>query len=126
MSSTGDETIMYKILHKDDWAEAETVGVFKGAGIDLQDGFIHFSTAAQAKETASAYFSGQEGLVLVAVETEGFMKNDQLKWEASRGGAKFPHLFATLDPKKILWVKDLPVGVDGSHQFPDLVQNKSL
>ena len=114
-----DTKVIYKILHRDEWAQAEKDGVFKGAGIDLQDGFIHCSTAQQAQPTAALYFAGQDNLVLVAVETEHFTA-EQLKWEASRENELFPHLFTTLDPKQILWVKELPIGPDGAHVFPSL------
>ena len=107
---------IYKIIGKDAWAVAEAAGVFKGASIDLTDGYIHFSTAAQAPETAALHFTAQTGLVLVSVATEGL--GDALKWEASRGGDLFPHLYEPLAMKHVSRVDELPVGPDGTHQFP--------
>ena len=110
---------IYKIIDKDEWATAEAAGVFKGASIDLRDGYIHFSTAAQATETAALHFTEQEGLVLVSVSTKEL--GDALKWEASRGGDLFPHLYAPLEMRHVARVDDLPVGPDGKHVFPDHV-----
>ncbi|MDF1847956.1 MAG: DUF952 domain-containing protein [Parvibaculaceae bacterium] len=107
---------IYKIISKDEWAAAEAAGVFKGASIDLTDGYIHFSTAAQAPETAALHFSGQEGLLLVSVSTEAL--GEALKWEASRGGDLFPHLYAPLEMNHVTRVDDLPVGSNSKHQFP--------
>ena len=109
---------IYKIAPEALWREAETNGRFTGAPIDVADGFIHFSTAEQAIETAAKWFAGQRDLVLVAVD--GDTLGDKLKWEPSRGGALFPHLYAPLDLKAVLWVRPLPLGADGAHQFPAL------
>ena len=108
--------LIYKILPEADWRAAERAGVFAGAGIDLNDGYIHFSTAAQAQETADKHFAGQTGLVLVAVDAERL--GPAVKWEVSRGGALFPHLHGTLATADALWVKPLPLGKDGRHVFP--------
>ncbi|TGT38584.1 DUF952 domain-containing protein [Mesorhizobium sp. M8A.F.Ca.ET.165.01.1.1] len=110
--------IIYKITPQAPWREAEANGRFTGAPIDIADGFIHFSTAEQAGETAAKHFSGRTDLLLVAVD--GTSLGDALKYEVSRGGALFPHLYGVLDPKAVLWVKPLPLGADGSHQFPAL------
>lgn len=110
--------IIYKIAPRALWNEAVAKGVFAGAGIDLADGYIHFSTAEQALETAAKHFAGQAGLVLVAIDGARF--GDALRWEVSRGGALFPHLYAELPVDAALWVKDLPLGTDGKHQFPEL------
>ena len=109
--------LIYKIAPRALWREAEARGKFAGAPVDLADGFIHFSTAAQVRETAAKHFAGQDDLVLVAVAAEGL--GDALKWEVSRGGALFPHLYASLDPATAAWVKELPLGADGSHIFPE-------
>jgi uncharacterized protein (DUF952 family) len=114
-----DKTI-YKIVPRELWQEARVTGLFKGAAIDLTDGYIHFSTAAQAVETARLYFAGQSDLLLVAVDATLF--GDALKWEASRGGALFPHLYADLPLDAVLWEKPLPLGADGLHVFPNLVE----
>lgn len=108
--------LIYKILSETDWHAAERVGLFAGAGIDVQDGYIHFSTAEQAQETAAKHFAGQSGLVLVAVDAEKLGAG--IKWEVSRGGALFPHLYGTLPTRSVLWVKPLPLGADGKHVFP--------
>ncbi|WP_421914493.1 DUF952 domain-containing protein [Mesorhizobium sp.] len=110
--------IIYKIAPETLWREAEANGRFTGAPIDVADGFIHFSTAGQVKETAAKHFAGQTGLLLVAIDGAGL--GDRLKYEVSRGGALFPHLYGSLDLKAVLWVRLLPVGADGAHQFPVL------
>lgn len=111
-------TLIYKIAPQALWRQAEADGVFAGAPVDLADGYIHFSTAAQVRETAARHFAGQDGLVLVAVDAGGL--GEALKWEPSRGGALFPHLYAALDPAAALWVRPLPLGADGAHIFPEL------
>ncbi|MFG1347019.1 DUF952 domain-containing protein [Xanthobacter autotrophicus DSM 431] len=110
--------VVYKICPADLWAEAEAKGVFAGAQVDHQDGFIHFSTAAQAQETARRHFAGQAGLKLVAVEVAPL--GAALKWEPSRGGDLFPHLYGPLPLSAVAWVKDLPLGADGAHAFPEM------
>ena len=110
--------IIYKITPEAPWREAEASGRFTGAPIDVADGFIHFSTAAQVKETAAKHFSGQTDLLLVAID--GSSLGAALKYEVSRGGALFPHLYGALDLKAVLWVQPLPLGADGMHQFPVL------
>ena len=109
---------IYKICSKKEWQVACTNKRFEGAEIDVRDGYIHFSTAAQVKETARLHFSGLEDLVLVAVETK--MLEPDLKWEVSRGGNFFPHLFAALDVEAVKSVTELPVAEDGLHIFPVL------
>jgi uncharacterized protein (DUF952 family) len=108
--------LIYKILSAAEWQEAERDGIFKGAGIDLNDGFIHFSTAEQAAETAGKHFAAQAGLVLVAVDAEKL--RPALKWEVSRGGQLFPHLYASLPTRDVAWARPLPLGPDGEHVFP--------
>lgn len=112
------DRIIYKIAPRAQWADAEAAGVFEGAPIDLADGFIHFSTAAQAKETAAKHFAGQADLLLIAVDTAKL--GTALKYEVSRGGALFPHLYAPLELSAVVWVKDLPLGPDGAHEFPEI------
>lgn len=108
--------LIYKIFRAPEWAALQADGETAGAPVDLADGFVHFSTAEQAEETAAKHFAGVDGLVLLAVESETL--GDALKWEVSRGGAKFPHLYALLRLDSVLWSKPLPF-VDGVHQFPD-------
>ncbi|QRG06442.1 DUF952 domain-containing protein [Xanthobacter dioxanivorans] len=110
--------LVFKICPASLWAEAQAKGVFAGAPVDHADGFIHFSTAAQARETAARHFAGQADLKLVAVEAAPL--GAALKWEPSRGGDLFPHLYAPLPVSAVRWVKDLPLGPDGAHLFPDL------
>jgi len=107
---------IYKILSAAEWRAAEVTGVFRGAGIDLADGYIHFSTSEQAAETAAKHFAGRRDLVLVAVDAEAL--GPALKWEVSRGGALFPHLYDRFATARALWVKPLPLGPDGKHVFP--------
>jgi len=111
-------TTIYKICSSAEWQAACADGYFKGAAIDLQDGYIHFSTASQVKETARLHFAGQKNLVLVGVDVKNLGIN--LKWEASRGGDLFPHLFAALDVTAAKSVTTLEVGEDGLHIFPEL------
>ena len=110
-------TLIYKISPGKDWQQAEARGRFSGAPVDLADGFIHFSAADQVRETAAKHFAGQEGLVLVAIEAEAL--GEGLKWEPSRGGALFPHLYGELDMSAVRWVRELPLGADGAHLFPE-------
>lgn len=109
--------LIYKIVPEPLWREAEAAGVFLGAPVDFADGYIHFSTAAQARETAAKHFSGQDNLLLAAIDEDRL--GPALKYEVSRGGALFPHLYAPLDLAAVVWVKPLPLGDDGAHVFPD-------
>jgi uncharacterized protein (DUF952 family) len=109
---------IYKIVPASLWQKAKAAGIFEGAAIDLSDGFIHFSTAAQARETAARHFAGQADLLLVAVDGDAL--GDTLVYEPSRGGDLFPHLYATLPLSAVLWEKPLPLGPDGAHQFPEM------
>lgn len=113
-------TIIYKIVSADLWQAAETAGSFSGAGIDLADGYIHFSTAAQARRTAELYFRGQQNLLLVAVDGESL--GAALKYEPSRGGDLFPHLYGVLPLAAVIWVKPLPLDADGNHLFPEILE----
>lgn len=108
-------TLIYKIVSEPSWRAAEAAGVFDGAPVDLADGFIHFSTAAQVEETAAKHFADQSGLLLVAVDAASL--GGALKWEPSRGGALFPHLYAPLDPRAAVSVRSLPLKADGAHDF---------
>jgi uncharacterized protein (DUF952 family) len=111
-------TLIYKICPRPLWQEAERDGVFRGAPVDRADGYIHFSTDAQVRETAAKHFAGQDDLLLIAVEAEAL--GPALKWEPSRGGALFPHLYGELSLRSVRWVKPLPLGADGRHEFPDV------
>ncbi len=118
-SSRGAEVgRIYKILPRADWESARAKGVFEGSPVDLADGFIHFSTAAQAQETARRHFAGQAGLVVLAIEAEAL--GEDLKWEPSRRGDLFPHLYGRLDVTKVSAVTEAPLGDDGAPQMGDL------
>ena len=107
--------ILYKILKADEWRAAEAAGVFKGSAVDHKDGFIHLSAEHQVRETAARHFAGQGNLVLV-----GFAEDtlDGLKWEPSRGGDLFPHVYGDIPTAKASFAKLLPFK-DGAHQFPE-------
>lgn len=107
---------IYKILTSDQWSDLQTRRETQGAPVDIDDGFVHFSTAEQAPETAAKHFSGQNDLWLLAFETDGL--GDALKWEPSRGGQLFPHLYGMMRLDDVAWSRPLPLGPDG-HDFPE-------
>ncbi len=108
---------IYKICSSKEWAAAEACGTYTGSADDARDGFIHFSTAAQVPGTAARHFAGRDDLVLVAVAAP--MLGEALKWEPSRGGDLFPHLYGALGADAARSVIPLPLGADG-HAIPDL------
>jgi len=110
--------VVYKIVATEEWTRAEATGVFAGAAIDRADGFIHFSTAAQVAETAAKWFAGRNDLTLAAVDAKSL--GDHLRWEPSRGGALFPHLYADLPMNAVVWSRPLKLGADGRHVFGSL------
>ena len=109
---------LFKICPAALWREAERAGRFRGSPVDLKDGFIHFSTAAQVAETAARHFAGERDLVLVQMDAARL--GAALKWEPSRGGALFPHLYGDLEIAAVRKVEPLPLGPDGRHVFPPL------
>ena len=111
-------TTIYKICPAVQWAEAERTGEFHGSAADLADGYIHFSTATQVADTAAKHFAGMSDLVLVAVAADDF--GAALRWEPSRGGALFPHLYGVLPMAAVRWVKPLRLNSGGRHVFPRL------
>jgi uncharacterized protein (DUF952 family) len=111
---------IYKICPAALWQAAERAGVFRGSPDDRRDGFIHFSTATQVAETAAKHFAGQHDLLLISVEAAAL--GDALKWEPSRGGALFPHLYGDLPIASAREVARVPLGPDGRHVFPPLAQ----
>jgi uncharacterized protein (DUF952 family) len=115
--------IIFKICRTAEWAEAVRDSVFRGSAVDLRDGYIHFSTAAQVAETAARHFAGQDNLVLVAVDAAAL--GDRLKWEPSRGGALFPHLYGELPARAALWVTPLPLDNAGLHVFPAEIDDRT-
>ncbi len=110
--------LIYHMCREAEWRAAEAAGRYRGSSQDLDDGFIHFSTAAQIEDSAAKHRTGQDDLVLVAVDTAAL--GEALKWEASRGGALFPHLYGALDLSAVRWTRPLPLGVNGRHLFPPL------
>ncbi|MFN6977059.1 MAG: DUF952 domain-containing protein [Gemmobacter sp.] len=108
--------LIYKIFRRPEWDALAAAGETAGAPVDLADGFIHFSTAAQVAETAARHFAAESDLVLVAVSVEQL--GEALKWEPSRGGALFPHLYRPLRMADVVWDKSLPLGATG-HIFPE-------
>ena len=109
-------SVIYKIATKQEWQAAERAGLFEGAPVDLKDGFIHFSTADQVAETAAKHFAGKNDLLLIEVDAQAL--GNALKYEVSRGGALFPHLFAPLDLKAVTRSWPLPLDDEGNHVFP--------
>jgi uncharacterized protein (DUF952 family) len=111
-------TLIFKIVAAADWRAAEAAGAFLGAAVDREDGYIHFSAASQAPETAAKWFAGRDDLILVAVNADAL--GADLKWEPSREGALFPHLYAPLSMGAVIWSRPLPLGPDGGHVFGNL------
>lgn len=116
--ATVHETAMqiFKIFLRPEWDAFRVAGQTAGAAIDLADGYIHLSTAAQVAETAAKYFAAHSDLVLVAFASDAL--GEALKWEPSRGGALFPHLYRRLLLADVVWDKSLPLGATG-HIFPE-------
>lgn len=108
--------LIYKILRADEWEALLEFGETDGAPIDVTDGYIHFSTAEQVRETAGKHFAGEEDLMILCLESATL--GQALKWEPSRGGALFPHLYGKLRLDDVLWEENLPLE-DGVHVFPE-------
>ncbi len=111
-------SLVYKILSRSEWQTAQAAGRFEGSAVDRADGFIHFSTAIQAQETARRHFAGQSDLVVLAIEADDL--GPALKYEPSRGGDLFPHLYGGLDVGLVRAVTEAPLGADGVPQLGDL------
>jgi uncharacterized protein (DUF952 family) len=111
-------TTIYKICEAAQWTQAEQDGEFRGSAVDYADGYIHFSTAGQVAATAAKHFAGMSGLVMVAVAADDL--GAALKWETSRGGALFPHLYGALPLTAVRWVRPLRLDDDGRHVLPRL------
>ena len=107
--------LIYKIFRSDEWQALRRDGSTTGAPVDVADGYVHFSTSEQAAETAAKHFAGETDLFLLAVETDCL--GDALKWEVSRGGAEFPHLYRMLMLEDVVWAQPLPL-LNGAHEFP--------
>ncbi|WP_188261004.1 DUF952 domain-containing protein [Azospirillum tabaci] len=110
------ERIIFHMCRAAEWERALAAGAYHGSSQDAADGFIHFSTGAQVEESAAKHRAGQDGLVLLTVD--GAALGDALKWEPSRGGQLFPHLYGPLPPAAVLRTDPLPLGPDGRHVFP--------
>jgi uncharacterized protein (DUF952 family) len=109
--------LIFKIFRRPEWNALVAAGESTGAPVDLADGYIHFSTAAQVAETAARHFATESDLVLVAVDGDSL--GPDLRWEPSRGGALFPHLYRALRAGDVVWDKSLPLGASG-HIFPEV------
>ncbi len=109
--------LIYKLFRASEWTDMQASGETAGAPIDLADGYVHFSTAEQVVETAQKHFTGVADLWLIAVDAD--RPGDDIRWEPSRGGALFPHLYRVFRMSDVLWARELPLG-DGGHVFPDL------
>ncbi|MEM6372329.1 MAG: DUF952 domain-containing protein [Pseudomonadota bacterium] len=107
--------LIYKIFRAPEWAALRQDGQTTGAPIDVSDGYIHFSTATQAAETAAKHFAGVGDLFLIAVDADAL--GQDLKWEVSRGDALFPHLYREMRIADVHWAQPLPLE-NGVHQFP--------
>lgn len=110
--------LVFKIVDRAAWASRPVSEPFAGSAVDLRDGFIHLSSAAQVAGTAARHFAGQSDLLLVAVDPAAL--GSALRWEPSRHGEAFPHLYGALPPGAVRWVAPLPLGADGHHVFPRL------
>jgi uncharacterized protein (DUF952 family) len=109
---------IYKICERVSWQAAERAGLYRGSDVDARDGFIHFSTGAQVAETAARHFARRTDLLLVAVDGDAL--GAALKWEPSRGGDIFPHLYAALPLDAVRWARPLPDEANGQRALPEL------
>lgn len=116
MPEDSADTAIYHICRREEWWAAKAAGAYGGSSQDTADGFIHFSSAAQVVKSAAKHRAGQEGLVLLRVDPVKL--GMALKWEASRGGHLFPHLYGALPVAAVIGEYDLPLGPGGRHEFP--------
>ncbi len=116
MNEQHDDDVVYKILTVDQWNAFQAAQEFTGSAADLSDGFIHLSGQNQVAETAQKYFADQDPIVLVAVSTAQL--GEQLKWEKSRGGQSFPHLYATLAMQDVVQHWQIKKSENGEHLLP--------
>jgi uncharacterized protein (DUF952 family) len=112
-----EDVTLYKVLRSADWDDACATGVFSGCGIDLTDGFIHLSARSQVAETVQRHFAGQDNLLLLSVTSKPL--GESLRWEVSRDGALFPHVYGEIPIGAVLSVDELVLGDDGVHRFPE-------
>jgi uncharacterized protein (DUF952 family) len=111
-------SVIYHLARHSEWRAAERRGRYDGTADDIRDGFLHFSTAEQVAESAARHRRGETGILLVAADADRL--GDALRWEPSRGGALFPHLYGALPLDAVRWTAPLPLGADGLHRFPSL------
>ena len=111
-------TLIFHMARKAEWDAAQAAGFYQGAAEDRVDGFIHFSTAVQVKESAAKHRTSEASLILVACDADAL--GESLKWEAARGGTLFPHLYSDIPLSTVIWAEPLPLDTDGMHIFPDL------
>ena len=111
-----DNTLIYKVVTAKDWTTAKTQGEFVGVDIDIADGFIHFSSPSQVRQTVALHFADQVDLRLIGVDSK--MLGDDLRWECSRGGEVFPHLYGTFSVDSVVSIDELPIGRNGQRIFP--------
>ena len=119
MNTTGEKWV-YKVCPRDAWVAAEARGGYEGSADDARDGFIHLSTWSQLPGTLTKHYAGQDNLVLIAFAPEAL--GSQLKWEPSRGGALFPHLYGELSPGLAIGIWPLPLDDQGVPQAPVAAQ----
>ena len=116
--------VIFHMCTRTEWQAAEAAGIYEGSSQDAVDGFIHFSAADQVVASADKHRAGQDGLVLLSVDAGAL--GEVLKWEPSRGGAPFPHLYGPLPLAAVIRVDDLALGPDGRHIFPaDVASTKA-
>lgn len=113
-NSEADVPLIYKIVSILEWRDAEAAGRFDGSAVDRRDGYMHFSSATQVEETAARHFAGRADLLLVAVDEAAI----PVRWEPSRGGALFPHLYQPLPMTAVRWTEPLVLSTNGRHLFP--------
>ena len=119
MTNQQTEDYIYKICSIKNWKTAKQIGVFKGFGIDLIDGYIHFSSKDQVKETAKLHFKGERNILLLTIET----KNLKIKWEKSRNNQLFPHLYDELPLSEIVSVFEMKLDENNNHLFPSYLDD---
>ncbi len=117
------ESLIFHMCKRQDWQAAAASGRYLGSGDDLADGFMHFSNAEQLAESAARHRAGVADLLLICVDAASL--GDALKWEPSRGDQLFPHLYGPLDVSKVISARDLPLGADGIHVFPEGIPPRS-
>jgi len=110
------EREIFHMCREGEWLAAKAAGTYRGSSQDAADGFIHFSTRTQVVESAAKHRAGQTGIVLLTVDASAL--GDALKWEPSRKGQLFPHLYGPLPIDAVVRVDPLPIAADGRHVFP--------